>query len=41
MERSNALAQVLETLAVPHDRIIYIHSSMDWMGCAGISLARP
>src|SRR6516165_3634143 len=38
MERSNALAQVLETLAVPHDRIIYIHSSMDWMGCAGISL---
>src|SRR5262245_34578833 len=36
MGTSDALARVLYELSVPHDRVIYIHSSMDWLGRAGI-----
>jgi aminoglycoside N3'-acetyltransferase len=35
---SGALADVLSRLSVPHDRIIYIHSSIDWLGRAGIGV---
>lgn len=35
---ANALAQILSELAVPRDRIVYIHSSMDWLGRAGIGV---
>lgn len=38
MANVNALTQMLAGLAVPHDRIIYIHSSMDWLGRADISV---
>jgi aminoglycoside 3-N-acetyltransferase len=38
MARSNALTQVLSGLSVSHDRIIYVHSSMDWLNRAGISV---
>jgi aminoglycoside N3'-acetyltransferase len=36
MATSNALTQVLSELSVPRDRIVYIHSSMDWLARAGI-----
>lgn len=35
---TNALTQVLSELSVPRDRIVYIHSSMDWLGRAGIGV---
>jgi aminoglycoside N3'-acetyltransferase len=38
MTTSNPLTQVLSTLSVPQDRILYIHSSMDWLARAGIRL---
>jgi aminoglycoside N3'-acetyltransferase len=38
MEKSNALTEMLARLAVPRDRIVYIHSSMDWLGRAGVRL---
>jgi aminoglycoside N3'-acetyltransferase len=36
METSNTLTRLLSGLSVPQDRIIYIHSSMDWLARAGI-----
>jgi aminoglycoside N3'-acetyltransferase len=36
--KNNALTETLAQLSVPHDRIIYIHSSTDWLSRAGISL---
>jgi aminoglycoside N3'-acetyltransferase len=33
---SNPLTQALSKLSVPQDRILYIHSSMDWLTRAGI-----
>ncbi len=36
MATPNPLATVLADLAVPRDRIIYVHSSMDWLGRADI-----
>jgi len=38
MARSNALMQVLAALSVPHDRVVYVHSSMDWLNRAGIGV---
>jgi aminoglycoside N3'-acetyltransferase len=35
---SNALTEVLAALSVPRDRIIYIHSSMDWLIRVGINV---
>ena len=36
MESSSVLTDMLSRLSVPQDRIVYIHSSMDWLGRAGI-----
>jgi aminoglycoside N3'-acetyltransferase len=36
MTTSNALTQALSKLSVPQDRILYIHSSVDWLTRAGI-----
>ncbi len=36
MTTSNPLTQALSKLSVPQDRILYIHSSMDWLTRAGI-----
>jgi aminoglycoside N3'-acetyltransferase len=36
METSNTLTRLLAELSVPRDRIVYIHSSMDWLARAGI-----
>jgi aminoglycoside N3'-acetyltransferase len=36
MTTSNPLTQVLSKLSVPQDRILYIHSSVDWLARAGI-----
>src|SRR5215471_16675962 len=38
VKRSNTLTQVLAALSVPQDRIVYVHSSMDWLSRAGISV---
>src|SRR5215470_8695618 len=38
METANALTRALAELAVPHDRIIYIHSSTEWLKRAGIGV---
>jgi aminoglycoside 3-N-acetyltransferase len=38
MAEANALTQVLARLSVPHDRILFIHSSMDWLNRVGISI---
>jgi aminoglycoside N3'-acetyltransferase len=38
MERANALTHLLATLSVPQDRMLYVHSSMDWLNRAGIRL---
>src|SRR5262249_31037438 len=39
MAKPNALTQALARLSVPHDRILFIHSSMDWLNRAGISVS--
>lgn len=36
MAKVSALTQVLSELTVPRDRIVYIHSSMDWLARAGV-----
>jgi aminoglycoside N3'-acetyltransferase len=36
METTNTLTRLLAELSMPRDRIIYIHSSMDWLARAGI-----
>ena len=36
MEKASVLTRTLAELAVPQDRIVYVHSSMDWLGRAGI-----
>jgi aminoglycoside N3'-acetyltransferase len=36
----NALTEILSALSVPRDRILYIHSSMDWLGHAGIGVGQ-
>jgi aminoglycoside N3'-acetyltransferase len=36
MTTSNPLTQALSKLSVPQDRILYIHSSVDWLARAGI-----
>ncbi len=38
MQASNALTRILSDLSVPRDRIVYIHSSMDWLSRAGIQI---
>jgi len=38
MNKAASLASILAALAVPHDRVLYIHSSMDWISRAGISI---
>lgn len=38
MKKAENLAPILARLAVPCDRVLYIHSSMDWMSRAGISI---
>jgi aminoglycoside 3-N-acetyltransferase len=38
MGNSNALTETLSKLSVPRDRVIYVHSSMDWLGPAGIRI---
>ena len=38
MEQTNALTKVLAALSVPQDRILYVHSSMDWLSRAGVRL---
>jgi aminoglycoside N3'-acetyltransferase len=38
MEQTNAMTEVLTALSVPRDRILYVHSSMDWLNRAGIRL---
>jgi aminoglycoside N3'-acetyltransferase len=37
-ERTGSLAEMLSRISVPHDRIVYIHSSIDWLGRAGIGI---
>jgi aminoglycoside N3'-acetyltransferase len=37
---SNALTEVLAALSVPRERIIYIHSSMDWLIRVGINVGQ-
>jgi aminoglycoside N3'-acetyltransferase len=39
MGNSNALTEILSKLSVPRDRIMFVHSSMDWLGRAGIRVA--
>ena len=39
MGNSNALTETLSRLSVPRDRAMFVHSSMDWLGRAGISIA--
>lgn len=36
METSNVLTRTLSELSVPRDRVIFIHSSVDWLRRAGI-----
>src|SRR6516165_2542816 len=36
MTTSNPLTQALSKLSVPQDRILYIHSSVDWLARAAI-----
>ena len=36
MEEASGLTDILARLSVPRDRIVYVHSSMDWLGRAGI-----
>jgi len=36
MGATNPLTRALEGLSVPQDRIIYVHSSMDWLTRAGV-----
>jgi len=38
MATSNALTEILSALCVPRDRIVYFHSSMDWLARAGIGV---
>ena len=38
MEGASVLTDMLSRLSVPQDRIIYVHSSMDWLGRAGIGV---
>jgi aminoglycoside N3'-acetyltransferase len=38
MEQANALKKVLTALSVPRDRVLYVHSSMDWLSRAGVRL---
>jgi aminoglycoside N3'-acetyltransferase len=38
MEPSTTLTQTLSELSVPRDRIVYVHSSTDWLARAGIRL---
>lgn len=38
MTSDNVLTGILETLSVPTDRVIYIHSSMDWLLRAGVGM---
>jgi aminoglycoside N3'-acetyltransferase len=38
MGNSNALTETLSKLSVPRDRVVYIHSAMDWLGRAGIRI---
>ena len=38
MATSNTLTEILSALSVPRDRIVYVHSSMDWLARAGIGV---
>jgi aminoglycoside 3-N-acetyltransferase len=38
MQASNPLTRALAELAVPQGRVIYVHSSMDWLNRAGIGV---
>jgi aminoglycoside N3'-acetyltransferase len=38
MKTANPLIKTLLNLSVPQDRVVYLHSSMDWLTRAGISL---
>jgi aminoglycoside N3'-acetyltransferase len=38
MVQFSALTQTLMELSVPHNRIMYVHSSMDWLARAGIGV---
>jgi aminoglycoside N3'-acetyltransferase len=38
MKTSNVLTETLSKLSVPQDRVLYVHSSMNWLTRAGISL---
>jgi aminoglycoside N3'-acetyltransferase len=39
MQASNPLTRILAELAVPRGGILYVHSSMDWLSRAGISVS--
>jgi aminoglycoside N3'-acetyltransferase len=38
MKTANLLTETLSKLSVPQDRVLYVHSSMNWLTRAGISL---
>jgi aminoglycoside N3'-acetyltransferase len=38
MKKANLLTETLSKLSVPQDRVVYVHSSMNWLARAGISL---
>jgi aminoglycoside 3-N-acetyltransferase len=38
MQASNPLTRALSELAVPQGRVLYVHSSMDWLNRAGIGV---
>src|SRR5260370_1349829 len=38
MKKANLLTETLSKLSVPQDRVVYVHSSMNWLPLARITL---